>query len=205
MEIKVLGKSVHSGLSHLGVNAVEKAVPILEALLTLKAKVTNKQSSVPASPDTGLVFMVPRLNINMIQAGLKVNIIPDECVIQVDRRLIPEENLDTAEEEIRAALAGVPEVQWQAARLQGIPTVPPCRDKLVDELAAVLQRVAGQSGQFGEMGSGDLGPIAHFEWGAVEFGLGVIRTRSNIHGRDEFVFEKDIEDLAAVITEFIRQ
>jgi succinyl-diaminopimelate desuccinylase len=75
----------------------------------------------------------------------------------------------------------------------------------VDELAAVLQRVTGHSGQFGEMGSGDLGPIAHFEWGAVEFGLGVIRTECNIHGRDEFVYERDIEDLADVITEFIRQ
>ena len=49
MEIKVKGRSVHSGLSHLGVNAVEQAVPILQALLDLKSKVIRKLKSGRAS------------------------------------------------------------------------------------------------------------------------------------------------------------
>jgi acetylornithine deacetylase/succinyl-diaminopimelate desuccinylase-like protein len=32
--------------------------------------------------------MEARLNVNMIRGGLKVNIVPDECVIAIDRRLI---------------------------------------------------------------------------------------------------------------------
>ena len=54
------------------------------------------------------------------------------------------------------------------------------------------------------MGSGDLGPVVHNDWHGSDFGLGVIRTECNIHGKDEFVYRKDIEDLADIITEFIK-
>ncbi len=41
------------------------------------------------------------------------------------------------------------------------------------------------------------------EWGGEEFNLGVIRPACNIHGKDEFVYQGDIENLAAVISRFI--
>ena len=105
MDILVKGRSVHSGLSHLGENAVEKAVCILEALLKLKTQVTSRKSSILTHPETGLDRMTARLNINMIQGGLKVNIVPDQCTISIDRRLIPEENLTEARQEINQAQA----------------------------------------------------------------------------------------------------
>jgi succinyl-diaminopimelate desuccinylase len=205
LEIKVKGKSVHSGLSHLGVNAIEEAVPILNALLTLKEKVVQRRSRVKASPDTGLEFMVPRLNINMIHGGLKVNIVPDECVIQVDRRLLPEETLAEAEKELLDTLAAAaPEAGWQATKLMSIRPLPPAHGALIDKLDGVIKKVAGESGQYGEMGSGDLGVIVLDEWQGEEFGVGVIRTECNIHGKNEFVYTKDIVMLADIIREFIR-
>jgi succinyl-diaminopimelate desuccinylase len=205
IEIKVKGRSVHSGLSHLGVNAVENAVPVLNALIELKDKVTKRKSKVPTHPDTGLKVMVPRLNINMIHGGLKVNIVPDECTISVDRRLIPEENLADAEKEIMDTLATVKGVDWEINRVMGIPTLPPCDDAIVGELDRILERVTGRSGRYGEMGSGDLGPVVAQDWSGVDFGLGVIRTDCNIHGKDEFVYRKDVEQLAEVIACFIRE
>jgi succinyl-diaminopimelate desuccinylase len=205
LEIKVKGKSVHSGLSHLGVNAIEEAVPILNALLTLKEKVVQRRSRVKASPDTGLEFMVPRLNINMIHGGLKVNIVPDECVIQVDRRLLPEETLAEAEKELLDTLAAAaPEAGWQATKLMSIRPLSPAHGALIDKLDGVIKKVAGESGQYGEMGSGDLGVIVLDEWQGEEFGVGVIRTECNIHGKNEFVYTKDIVMLADIIREFIR-
>jgi acetylornithine deacetylase/succinyl-diaminopimelate desuccinylase-like protein len=53
------------------------------------------------------------------------------------------------------------------------------------------------------MGSGDLSNIVVNEWGGKEFGLGVIRTESNIHGINEFVYKKDVEDLAEIIYRFL--
>lgn len=203
MQILVKGNSVHSGLSHLGENAVEKAVPLMEALLKLKKKVTSRKSRVPTHPDTGIDRMTARLNINMIQGGLKVNIIPDQCVIAIDRRLIPEENLSSAREEIIEALNEVPDVKWEIAEEISIPAPPPCDDPITEQLEKIMKRVTGEGGKYGEMGSGDLANVVVNEWEGKKFGLGVIRTESNIHGNNEFVYKKDIEALTEIITHFL--
>jgi succinyl-diaminopimelate desuccinylase len=203
MDIRVKGKSVHSGLSHLGENAVEKANLLMDALTVLKKKVTRRKSAVPTHPDTGLAKMVARLNINMVQGGLKVNIIPDQCTISLDRRLIPEENIEEARKEILDTLSAVPGVRWEVEKEFSIPTVPPCDDPLTDGLAEIMKGVIGEGGKYGEMGSGDLTNIVVNEWGGREFGLGVIRSGSNIHGNNEFVQQKDVENLAEIIYRFL--
>ncbi|MBI2830893.1 MAG: ArgE/DapE family deacylase [Chloroflexi bacterium] len=203
MVIKVEGKAVHSGLSHLGENAIEKAVPLMDALLKLKEKVVARKSKIGAFPDTGLSKMEGRLNLNTIEGGLKVNIVPDQCLIAIDRRLIPEENVDDARKEIIDALSAVPGVRWKIEKDFHIPTVPPCDDPIVDELEEIIREVTGDTGKFGEMGSGDLPYVVTNEWGGQEFGLGVIRTECNIHGVNEFAYQKDIEALAEIISRFI--
>ncbi|MBN1368854.1 MAG: M20/M25/M40 family metallo-hydrolase [Dehalococcoidaceae bacterium] len=202
MEIRVKGRSVHSGLSHLGENAVEKAFFLLQALLGLKNKLETKKSSVPVHHATGLTHMQPRLNINMISGGLKVNIVPDECVISIDRRLIPEENLADAQAELIEVLKSVPGVNWEISAVTTIPAVPPRDDPVIDRLSAIVTRVTGEGGKFGEMGSGDLSSIVA-GWGALGFGMGVIRPECNIHGKNEFVYLKDIQNLAEVIELFV--
>jgi succinyl-diaminopimelate desuccinylase len=203
IEIKVKGKSVHSGLSHLGINAVEQTVPVLQALLQLKQKVAARESKIKTHPESGLKNMVARLNINMIQGGLKVNIVPDQCIISVDRRLIPEEDLDTAREEIINTLRGVNGVDWEISSETTIASLASADDPLTDKLASILKEVIGEGGKYGEMGSGDLGNMVVKEWGGKIFGLGVIRSESNMHGVNEFVYIKDIEDLSEVIRRFL--
>ncbi|MFH0847728.1 MAG: M20/M25/M40 family metallo-hydrolase [Chloroflexota bacterium] len=203
MDIRVKGKSVHSGLAHLGENAVEKANLLISALLKLKESVVRRKSRVDANPETGLTKMEDRLNINVVKGGLKVNIVPDECLISLDRRLVPEENIADAEKELIDTMNSVGGVRWEIERLFRIPTVPPFGGEVADELAAIIKEVTGKTGKFGEMGSGDFGPIASLEWRASQFGLGVIRPDCNIHGKDEFAYLKDIEDLARIIDIFI--
>jgi succinyl-diaminopimelate desuccinylase len=203
MEITISGKSVHSGLSHLGENAVEKSVAVMEALLRLKEKVALRKSRVLTHPETQLDHMVARLNINMIRGGLKVNIIPDECVISIDRRLIPEEKVEDARSEIIAALNEVQNIKWKISSELVIDSQEPCDNPITDKLSSIMKNVIGEGGKFGEMGSGDLGNIVVKEWGGEAFGLGVIRTESNMHGNQEFVYQKDIEDLARIIELFL--
>ena len=202
VDIKVIGKSVHSGLSHLGENAIEKASLLIQALLDLKHKVEQRKSNVRTHPDTKLSRMEGRLNINMIKGGIKVNIVPDECLISVDRRLIPEENLEDARKELLDTLASVPGVTWQLERVHGIPTVPPADDPVVDRLAGIIGDTIGEGNKFGEMGSGDLSHIVA-TWGCKAFGLGVIRPECNIHGKEEFVYLQDIEDVAKIVAPFL--
>ena len=118
----------------------------MQALLELKSRVLQRKSKVAVHPDTGLKFMEPRLNINMIHGGLKVNIVPDECIISVDRRLIPEETLAEAEKEIMDTLARVRSgVEWQVGTAMTIPTIPPSKDPIVEELSAIIHKVTGRS------------------------------------------------------------
>lgn len=203
VDIKVKGKSVHSGLSHLGVNAVEKASLLMEALLDLKHRVEERESSVPTHPDTGLQRMVARLNVNMIRGGIKVNIIPDECLISVDRRLIPEETIKDAKKELFDTIASVQGVTWELERVFGIPTVPANNEPIVDRLVDIIRDTIGEGNKFGEMGSGDLSHIVA-SWGGKVFGMGVIRPECNIHGKEEFVYLRDIEDAASILKRFLR-
>lgn len=201
-DIKVKGKSVHSAMSHLGENAVEKASLLSSALLDLKSNVEKRKSITPVHPNTGLKFMESRLNINMIRGGIKVNVVPDECTLSIDRRLIPEENIEDARKELLDALNAVSGVDWELERMVSIPTVSPRIDPRIDDLADIIRDTTGESGKFGEMGSGDLPSIVD-NWGAKEFGLGVIRPECNIHGKEEFVYIKDIVELAGIISRFL--
>ena len=202
MDIKVKGKSVHSALSHLGENAVEKASLLVNALMELKLKITAKKSAIPVDPKTGITRMVPRLNINKMSGGLKSNIVPDECLISIDRRLIPEENPAEAREEILEIISSVPDVDWEIADEFKVPPIPPVEDPMVDELDMIIEEISGRSGKYGMMGSGGL-PQMVAEWGGKTMGLGVMRPENNIHGKNEFVYQRDIEDLAKIIAKFL--
>ena len=202
IDIKVKGRSVHSGLSHLGENAVEKANLLVKALLDLKPRVEQRKSNVATHPDDKLSRMEGRLNVNMIRGGIKTNVVPDECLISVDRRLIPEENLEDAKKELLSTLASVPGVTWELERIYSIPTVPPADDPLIDKLVDIMRDILGEGGKYGEMGSGDLSHIVA-GWGGKTFGTGVVRTECNIHGKDEFVYLQDIENVAKVIARFL--
>jgi acetylornithine deacetylase/succinyl-diaminopimelate desuccinylase-like protein len=189
-------------MSHLGENAIEKANLLVNALLDLKGKVERRKSNVPTHPGIGLTRMQSKLNINMIRGGIKVNIIPDECLISIDRRLIPEESLEDARKELMDVISAVPDVAWELERVFSIPTVPPFDGPVVDNLVGIIKDTIGQGGKFGEMGSGDLSHIVA-EWGGKGFGLGVIRPECNVHGKEEFVYQQDIEDLAKIIVRFL--
>ncbi len=110
-QIDVFGKSYHSGSSFLGVNAIEKAVPVMNGLLELKAKVEKRRSKVPASmaisQNVGIDTLMPVLNITMINGGVKQNIVPDRCTLKGDRRYIPEEKFSDVCKEMNDAVAKV--------------------------------------------------------------------------------------------------
>lgn len=207
MEIEVSGKSVHSALSHRGVNAVEQAFGLVKPLLKLKKEVIQKRSKIPVHPDAGIEsgVMEPRLNINVFHGGWKTNVIPDRCLISIDRRLIPEENLEVAEEELVSCLSSVKDVDWKIKKILKIPSYAfdnPANDPIINHLAKVIEEVTGQEiGKYGGMGSSDLPGVA-VKWGVKVFGLGVFRPENNIHGKEEFVYLQDIEDLSEVIRSF---
>lgn len=86
LRITTTGKSAHSGYPHLGENAIEKALPVLNELSKLRAELEAERSEhsnlFPDAP------YVP-LNIATVRGGTAVNIVPDRCEIEVGIRLLP--------------------------------------------------------------------------------------------------------------------
>jgi succinyl-diaminopimelate desuccinylase len=110
LEIKVetFGRSSHSGLSLLGINALEETIPILVELKKLKEKVESRQSKdIPGFPDPRTKEkrnLSPLFNIDIIKSGEKSNIIPDLCSLTINRRVIPDENIENVKQEIIDAI-----------------------------------------------------------------------------------------------------
>jgi len=90
--ISTLGKSAHGSRPHLGVNAVEKMTKLMERLNSILLEKEHP------------LLGKPTLSIGTIRGGTKINIVPDRCEIEVDRRILPGEKKGTVLGEIKAIL-----------------------------------------------------------------------------------------------------
>jgi len=106
ISITAVGKSCHSGMNYMGVNALEEMVPIINELLVLKEEVEKRESKIPSFPLPGAPSpqLTPMFNLSVIRGGAKANITPGECTLTVNRRYIPEENYEDAVKEIEEAI-----------------------------------------------------------------------------------------------------
>lgn len=80
--IQVRGKSAHSSKPHLGVNAINHMARIVLAL-------EQDHDRLAAQPHP--LLGPATCNVGVIQGGVQINFVPDACVIEIDRRLLPGE------------------------------------------------------------------------------------------------------------------
>lgn len=85
LEIVVRGRQAHAALPETGIDALEAATPILQALYAERHRLSDRQSS-----EKGIGS--PKLTVGVISGGINTNVVPDRVVLRVDRRLIPEED-----------------------------------------------------------------------------------------------------------------
>ncbi len=208
--IDVAGAAGHAGQHGSGDNALERAIPIMAALLGLKAVVEARPSALCGADGRPLR---PILAITVVQAGVKANSVPDRCILRLNRRTAPEEDDTAALAEIAAAVqaAAPPGTQW-ALHVTG-------------HLAAVDQADAGphwprwtqamgdsfgwdpaSAQAYGATSSSDMGWVQRSRAPAdgLEILLGgAIRPDSHVHSPDERVRLQDVLSLAAAILRYL--
>jgi len=81
--IVVRGRAAHSSKPHLGVNAITHMARVL---LTIDED--HRRLAAREHPLLGPATC----SVGMIRGGVQVNIVPDECAIEIDRRLLPGES-----------------------------------------------------------------------------------------------------------------
>ncbi len=98
MEVTVHGKMAHAAIPDTGIDALQGATKILNALYAQNAlykKVTSKVEGIAH----------PYLNVGRIEGGTNTNVVPGKVVFKLDRRMIPEENPVEVEAAIRKVIA----------------------------------------------------------------------------------------------------
>ena len=97
MEVTVHGKMAHAAIPDTGVDALQGAVAILDALYRQNKLYKSVTSSVP-----GITH--PYLNVGRIEGGTNTNVVPGKVVLKLDRRMIPEEDPAQVEADVRRVI-----------------------------------------------------------------------------------------------------
>ncbi len=98
LEVTVQGEMSHAAIPDSGVDALQGANHILNALYALNADYLKVRSQVE-----GITH--PYLNVGLIQGGTNTNVIPGKVVLKLDRRMIPEEDPTEVEAHLRQVIA----------------------------------------------------------------------------------------------------
>ena len=87
------GKAAHAGAPHTGDSAVMRMHSVISNLQRFRSKTSNtgQQST---------------LSIGRIRGGENINVVPDRCVMEMDRRLLPEEDFEAAFAELKVLCDG---------------------------------------------------------------------------------------------------
>jgi acetylornithine deacetylase len=93
------GRAAHSAYPERGMNAIYAMGHVLQSLEVHAAELRAR----PPHPVLG----TPTLSVGVIEGGQAVNMVPDSCRIEVDRRTLPEESTAAVLQAVRDALAGV--------------------------------------------------------------------------------------------------
>jgi acetylornithine deacetylase/succinyl-diaminopimelate desuccinylase family protein len=201
-EIIVTGKSAHAALPHTGFDAIEATTNILNALYNYRKTLATKKSSVP-----GIDF--PTLNVGLISGGINTNVVPDECKIRVDRRVIPEEDAVKAEVEfkevVNQAVANLPGIKVEIRKILHAKSFGPVSEEtpLIAALVENWQSIMKEKGELTINGVPLYTDARHFfEAGipTVMFGVGPkLLEEANGHRADENINLEDLLDATKII------
>lgn len=142
LEVEIVGKSAHAAMPSTGHDALEAATVVLADLYAMRKGFATKLSQLDG-------IGAPQLTVGLIQGGINTNVVPDKVSLRLDRRIIPEENPQAVEAELKAF------IEASAAKSEGIrctvrrillaePFVPiPGQERLVSVIAGHASRIMG--------------------------------------------------------------
>lgn len=148
-DIVVQGKAVHGSRPFEGVNAFEKMVRVASAIrATLCPVLAERISNYRFHPAEG---NRPTLALGGLVSGTNASraTVPDRCTVSFDRRLIPEESLEEAEEELVVFLEGLQQEDSQLSlevRVSSAakPMVVPEDSELCQVMSGVVGELSGR-------------------------------------------------------------
>jgi acetylornithine deacetylase len=193
------GRAAHSSLPEAGENAIFRMAQVLLALERYHRDVLARARRHPLCGG-------PTLSVGTIQGGISVNTVPDLCTIEIDRRLLPDDDPQAAYREVIDYLAAA--VPGSPSWIEHLPPIMASRGlsderngALADRLAATVRDMRGAAAKLGvPFGTNAAAYGAHCP--TVVFGPGSI---SQAHTADEWIALDQVEAASEILYRFLKQ
>jgi acetylornithine deacetylase/succinyl-diaminopimelate desuccinylase-like protein len=184
-KIRTKGVACHSSTPHLGQNAIYRMGAVVEVL--------EKYAGALAASTPDPILGPPTLSVGRIEGGQSVNVVPDWCEIEVDRRLIPGEDTDSAVNSVRALVERIfeqPEYVELSQPWVLMPPLAPQATQWIEPLASAIAKSTSHKPRvLGVPFGTDAGPLSEKGTPCVVFGPGDI---AQAHTKDEWI---DLEQM----------
>ena len=188
------GTAAHSAYPERGENAIYAMGHVLERLEEYGKAL---RSSTP-HPLLGS----PSLSAGVIEGGEAVNVVPDRCTLEVDRRTLPGESADQVTGGVRRALEGIPRWEFDAPHLAVGAMEVPEESPLIRLLSGAITGVCGEAHVEAAQYATDAGIYNGAGIPSVVFGPGDI---AQAHTADEWIDLEDLHSAAAVVRALVSQ
>lgn len=197
--IKTKGRAAHSSKPHLGVNAITAMARVVLALNEDHARLQAVQHPL-LGPAT--------CNVGVIHGGVQVNFVPDEAVIEIDRRLLPGEEVPQVLAHTQALLEALmqqhPDVvaEMEPPMLQDWPFQTNAGEPLVQLARTLLGEMGRNDEVCGVPFGSDASKFSRMGIPTILFGPGSI---DQAHAAVEYVECAEVEKALAFYTEVGRR
>lgn len=181
-KIVTTGESVHSANPQAGINAIYIMSDIIQTIHKTIVPMLSERNHALCGEAT--------MSVTTIQGGTQVNIVPDRCAIDVDRRLLPGEHWEEAYLEIKQVIMGniaselQPYVSIEYPYLID-PSLETNGDSpIVTSMADIMSKLGEDNNIYGVPFGTDASKIAMRLIPTIVFGPGSI---NQAHTKDEFI------------------
>lgn len=203
-ELEVAGKSAHASSPKRGINSFEKMVKVANALLDLKKRVEKKKMHFKTryDIDRGATFVMG----GELKGGEKVNIVPDRCLFSIDRRLLPEETVKEATEEVKKVIMKLMKKDKQLrvkikVRTADKASMSDPKDRLFKAFKRSLAKVRGKKAKEALLsGATDLRFLMHKGISCLGYSA---RGGEKWHSDNEFVYVKSLIETSQILSHTI--
>ncbi len=197
-EVELQGQAAHGSTPQNGISAVRAMAEVMAAVEREAERAREQRENPLLGP--------PSVNIGVIRGGSSINIVPDRCTIEVDRRTLPGEDHREILDQIRVGLMRLQSMKkitgYRLNKIHdGTPFQTPVSTRLVQRLSAACEAEGVPAKTEGAGWFSDAGPFSRTCREVAVFGPGSIR---QAHTADEFIELSSLQRGYEILQRFFR-
>jgi acetylornithine deacetylase len=193
-KLRTAGLAAHSAYPARGRNAI---YTMAHAVMLLEEHASVLQRRAP-HPELG----TPTLNVGTIEGGQVVNIVPDRCAVEIDRRTMPGETEADVLRSVSDVLSDLTDWEFEPPYLSVAGMDVDERAPIVVHLADAVQHILGTVIVESAHYATDAGQYNRAGIPSVVFGPGNI---AQAHTTEEFIEITQLEQATAIITRLLSE